>query len=44
MHHCFMISWLLYTRKNMVRFSKVKTKTGGKNMIVKSERFVLSAT
>ena len=30
-----MMSCLLYTRKNMVRFSKVKTKTGGKKMIVK---------
>ena len=30
MHHCFTISGLICTRKNMSRFLKTKMKTGGK--------------
>ena len=26
MHHCFMISWLTYIKKNITKFLKVKTK------------------
>ena len=33
MHHCFTISGLICTRKNMSRFLKTKMKTGGKSII-----------
>ena len=35
MHHCFTISGLIYTKKNMSRFLKLKIKTGGITMIMK---------
>ena len=33
MHHCFTVSGLIRTRKNMSRFLKTNMKAGGKNMI-----------
>ena len=35
MHYCFMMSWLIYIQKNITRFLKVKTKGGGKDMVIK---------
>ena len=37
MRHCFTISGLICTRKNMSRFLKTKLKTGGKNMIIQAD-------